>query len=93
MLYGYSTKNNSPIHVKFILNQAGTLDHRTYYDYSLATGKEPLTVIEPESIKEGVNNGTLVPIFNDQNFLIWYNMYLGNKFTDSQINEMIDGKK
>ena len=61
MLYGYSTKNNSPIHVKFILNQAGTLDHRTYYDYSLATGKEPLTVIEPESIKEGVNNGTLVP--------------------------------
>ena len=71
MLYVYSTKNNSPIPVKFILNQAGTLDNRTYYDYSLAQGKEPLTDIEPESIKEGVNNGTLVPIFNDQNFLIW----------------------
>ena len=90
LLYGYSQIKNSPIPIKFIIAQAGTLDRRNGYHYTLKLGKEPLFDIEPASIDEGIKNGTLIYNFNDKFDLDWYNMYTGKRYDESKIKGMLD---
>ena len=92
LLYGYSQVKNSPIPIKFIISQAGTLDRNPNYHYTLKPGKEPLFDIEPKSLDEAIKNETLmqISVFNDKGVLDWYNMYTGKRYNDSKIKEMLD---
>ena len=91
ILYGYSMKNKSSIPIKFIINQSGFVDHLRQYYYMLKSGKEPLLDIEPESVNEAINNGTLISMHeNDRNILNMLNNYMDRPFNGSQILEMLD---
>ena len=60
------------------------------YQYKLQPGKEPLADIEPDSIDEGIKNGTLKGSMDEKGILQWFNYYTGKRYDDSKINEMLD---
>ena len=94
MIYGYSRrKENTVIPIKFIINQAGSLDYDVNYFYKVTTYNVTLSNIEPESIDEGIKNGTLTSFLNDYTILTIYNSYLGYKYNQSQIMQMLDNNK
>ena len=90
LLYGFSVGDKSPIPVKMIIDQAGSLDRRLGYHYKLKAGKEPLADIEPESVDEGIKNGTLFSFMSEADILNWYNMYTGKRYDASKLQEMLD---
>ena len=95
MLYGYSMqnkRNKSPIPIKFIINQAGSLDIDQEYAYKVAIFNKTLANIEPDTINEAIKNGTLIPSVTGSYILKRYNSYLdnGNRYSESQIKEMLD---
>ena len=92
MIYGYSMYNKSPIPVKFVLNQAGSLDVIPEYSYRVAKNNVTLADIEPKSIDEGIENKTLITSADNKTILNWYNAFLDKMYTDNQIGQMLDGK-
>ena len=74
------------------------MDHSQYtslfaHFYKVTTYNVTLSNIEPESIDEGIKNGTLTPFLNDYGILTIYNSYLGYKYNQSQIMQMLDNNK
>ena len=63
LLYGYSMRNCSPIPIKFLIDTVGYLDPDPNYWYKVAVDNVSLSDLEPESIDEGIKNGTLIRVF------------------------------
>ena len=93
MIYGYSMYNKSPIPIKFVINQAGSLDVIPEYSYKVAKTNVTLADIEPKSIDEGITNKTLIYSADNKTILNWYNNFLDKKYTNNQIEQMLDEKK
>ena len=90
MLYGYSIAEKSSIPIKFLINLSGFLDFDNKYYYKVANISKTLSDIEPQSIDEGVKNGSLVRLYpNDFPILTHLNYYIGSKYTDNEIRQML----
>ena len=90
LLYGYSIKN-SPIPVKFIINFVApvTLEPEYWYyikDYYLDN-------IEPKDIENAIKENKIIKIHkNESQLLDLMNSFIGNKFSDKDIKEMLINK-
>ena len=94
MLYGYSMRNFSPIPIKFIINMVGYLDLDPNYWYKVSEYNSTLSDIEPNSIDDAINNGTLIKYHQNESTYL-YQMYgfLGRKFKNDEIGQMLDESK
>ena len=94
MLYGYSMKNKSPIPIKLIINLAGYLDFGPNNWYKISKFNDTLTDLEPKTIIEAINNKKITKIHEKEDFYLkkMYE-YLGKKYTEEQINQMLTGNK
>ena len=94
LLYGYSMRNCSPIPIKFLIDTVGYLDPDPNYWYKVAVDNVSLSDLEPESIDEGIKNGTLIRFSDDDMiYLSQMNMFLGNRYTQPQLLQMLDENK
>lgn len=94
LLYGYSMKDKSPIPIKLIINIAGYLDFDPNNWYKVAKYNETLTDLEPKTIIEAINNNKITKIHESEDFFLKKMFeYLGKKYTDEQISEMLTGNK
>lgn len=95
MLYGYWIKN-SPIPIKFIVNQIGPVTLEPDHFIKPINIDEPLNSIEPADIEEAQKNGKIEIIKRDKynispTFLVMImNIFLGGKLTDDLGDIIID---
>ena len=93
MLYSYLLRD-TPLPIKFIINIAGpvTLDPQIWK--KLKTENNTLESIEPSDIEKALNESKIVDVFDDEiNILNYMNSFIGKKYNDSELKEMIENKK
>ena len=93
LLYSYSMKN-SPIPLKFIIDIVGPVSLDYNYWYRVSDMEHPLDNIDPESIENALKENKIQKIFEDESgSIISMNIFIGNKYTAEDLEEMIvDGK-
>ena len=92
MNFGYAMKEKSPIPIKFLINQSGFPNIERKYYYIVNKTNETLADIEPKSIEEGIQNGTLRNLYpNDTVILFILNNFMGNKYKMTDLLKMVDG--
>ena len=92
MLYGYSIKN-SPIPIKFIINIVGPVSLENNYWYKLVKKNQTLEKIESDNIKKAINDNKIVQMDINITLLKIMNLFIGKKYNDKQLKEMIKDKK
>ena len=92
MLYGYSIKN-SPIPIKFIINIVGPISLENNYWYKLVKKNQTLEKIESDNIKKAINDNKIVQMDINITLLKIMNLFIGKKYNDKQLKEMIKDKK
>ena len=93
MLYSYLLKK-TPLPIKFIINIAGpvTLDPRIWK--KLESDNNTLENIEPSDIEKALNESKIIDAVDDEiNILNYMNNFIGKKYNDSELKEMIENKK
>ena len=92
LLYGYSI-NNSPIPIKFLINLVGPLTLEPDYWYKIKND-EVLDNIEPKDIEEALKENKIIKINDNDLVLLQYmNSFIGGKYNDKELKDMIDNKK
>ena len=92
MLYGYSIKK-CPLPIKFIINLVGPVSLEPEYFYKIKND-ESLESIEPQDIEVAMKDKKLEKCVEDELFLLkLMNSFIGNKYTDEEIQTMIENKK
>ena len=93
LLYAYSSKN-SPIPIKFVINYVGPISLEPQFWYKIGKNVKPLESIEPKDIEDSLKDNRIIKVFEDENILLKFmNAFIGNKYTDNEINEMMINKK
>ena len=88
LLYGYSIKN-SPIPIKFTINIVGPLTLDSDYWYKIKND-EVLDNIEPIDIENALKEKKIIKMSkNGLNLLKLMNNFIGGKYTDQEINNML----
>ena len=93
MLYSYLLRD-TPLPIKFIINVAGpvTLDPLVWK--KLKTENDTLESIEQIDIEKSLNESKIIDVFDDEiNILNYMNRFIGKKYNDSELKEMIENKK
>ena len=88
MIYGYS-HSNGVIPIKFIINQAGSIEYITENFYKIKTFNDTLPDLEANTVEEALKNGKLSPILTDAGVLTIYNSYLQNRYSESELAQML----
>lgn len=90
LLYGYSIKK-TPIPIKFVINQVGPISLEPEYWYKIKN--EVLENIESKDIDIALKEKKIIKIFdNESKNLYLMNLFIGNKFTDKEMKEMLENK-
>ncbi len=90
LLYGLSIKQ-SPIPVKFIIDFVGPVTLEPEYWYKKKD--DHLDNIEPIDIENAISENKIIRIFTDESECLQYmNSFIGNKYKDNDIKEMMAGK-
>ena len=93
LLYGYSIKNCS-IPIKFLIDIVGPLSFEPQYWYKVAKKDEVLESIEPEEIENALKEKRIIKVFEDDSAWVgMMNLFLGKKYTDDQLKEMVENKR
>ena len=93
LLYSYLLRD-TPLPIKFIINIAGpvTLDPLVWK--KLKTDNDTLESIEQSDIEKALNESKIIDVFDDEiNILNYMNSFIGKKYNDSELKEMIENKK
>jgi len=93
LLYSYLFRD-TPLPIKFIINIAGpvTLDPLVWK--KLKTDNDTLESIEQSDIEKALNESKIIDVFDDEiNILNYMNSFIGKKYNDSELKEMIENKK
>jgi len=93
MLYSYLLRD-TPLPIKFIINIAGpvTLDPQIWK--KLKDENDTLENIEPSDIEKALNESKLIDAIDDEyDVLNYMNNFIGKKYNDSELKEMIENKK
>ena len=93
MLYSYLLRN-TPLPIKFIINIAGpvTLDPQIWK--KLKKENDTLENIEPSDIEKALNESKIIDAVDDEfSMLNYMNDFIGKKYNDSELKEMIENKK
>ena len=92
LLYGYFMKN-IPFPLKFLINFCGPLSLETKFWYKLGKNIPALDSIENMDIDNLIKEKKIVQMFdNEYAFLTLMNKFIGNKFTDEELKQMMIGK-
>ena len=94
LLYGYSMKN-SPLPIKFIINNVGVVSFESEYWYKVEADKEAIDSIEPNDIENAIKENKIKNIFeeDEKGILFFMNEFIGKKYSKNEINEMLVNKK
>ena len=87
--YGNFLRDKSPIPIKFLISIAGGVSSEPEYWYRINDNGEPYDTIDYETVKKGIEDKYLVPVFKPIAQLQNMNGHAGNKFTSEQISKMI----
>ena len=93
MLYSYLLRD-TPLPIKFIINIAGpvTLDPQIWK--KLKDENDTLENIEPSDIEKALNESKIIDAIDDEyDVLNYMNNFIGKKYNDSELKEMIENKK
>ena len=93
MLYSYLIRE-TPLPIKFIINIAGpvTLDPQIWK--KLKDENNTLENIEPSDIEKALNESKIIDAIDDEyDILNYMNNFIGKKYNDSELKEMIENKK
>jgi len=93
MLYSYLLRD-TPLPIKFIINIAGpvTLDPQIWK--KLKDENDTLENIEPSDIEKALNESKIIDAIDDEYEVLNYmNNFIGKKYNDSELKEMIENKK
>ena len=90
LLYGYSIAN-SPIPIKFMIDIVGPVSIEPKYWYRAADLENPLDSITPEAIETALNENKLQKVYGEDAVQIMImNSFLGKKYTDEELQEMVE---
>lgn len=90
LLYSYSMKN-SPIPIKFIVDFSGPVTLDPEHFLKVKNQDEPLNNIDVNDIEVAKKDGKVDYLFeNDKQILLYMNSFYGNKFTDDDLDEMLE---
>ena len=93
MLYSYLLRN-TPLPIKFIINIAGPVTLDPLFWKKLKTENDTLESIEPSDIEKALNESKIVDVVDDEIYILNYmNDFIGKKYNDSELKEMIENKK
>jgi len=92
LLYGYSIKN-IPIPLKFLIDFVGPITLEPKYWYKIKNSKDTLENIESEDIERAFKEEKLVKVFDDIILVGLMNAFIGRKYTEEELKEMIENKK
>ena len=93
MLYSYLLRN-TPLPIKFIINIAGPVTLDPIFWKKLKNENDTLESIEPSDIEKALNESKIIDIVDDEIFILNYmNNFIGKKYNDSELKEMIENKK
>ena len=93
LLYSYLLRH-TPLPIKFIINIAGpvTLDPQIWK--KLKDENDTLENIEPSDIEKALNESKIIDAIDDEyDVLNYMNNFIGKKYNDSELKEMIENKK
>lgn len=90
LLYAYSM-SNSPIQIKFMIDIVGPVSIEPKYWYKVSDLEHPLDSITPEGIDTALNENKIQPIYEgDAVQIMIMNFFLGKKYTDEELQEMVE---
>ena len=92
LLYGYSIKN-IPIPLKFLIDFVGPVTLEPKYWYKVKGEKNLLDNIESEDIEKALKEDKLNKVFDDNVLIGFMNAFLGKKYSDEELKEMVENKK
>ena len=92
LLYGYSMKN-IPIPLKFLIDFVGPITLEPKYWYKIKNSKDTLENIESEDIERAFKEEKLVKALDDNILVGLMNAFIGKKYTEEELKDMIDNKK
>ena len=93
MLYSYLLRN-TPLPIKFIINIAGPVTLDPLFWKKLKTENDTLESIEPCDIEKALNESKIIDAVDDEIYILNYmNNFMGKKYNDSELKEMIENKK
>ena len=93
LLYGYSMKNISPLPIKFVINIVGPVSLEPKYWIFLGKNQKPLENIESKDIENGLKEKK-IKFWEDENYFLNYmNLFIGEKYSKKELKEMIENKK
>jgi acetyl esterase/lipase len=92
LLYGYSYKN-IPIPLKFLIDFVGPISLEPKYWYKVKGEKYLLDNITSEEIEKAIKEEKFNKVFEDDVLVGIMNGFLGKKYTDEELKEMLDNKK
>ena len=93
LLYGYSMKN-IPLPLKFLINITGPLSLEPKYWYKLGNNVPPLDNIDNIDIDNLIKEKKIVELYkNDYYYLDLMNKFVGNKYSDKELKEMMNNNK
>ena len=89
LLYTYLMKN-SPIEIKFALNLCGPVSLEPKYFYKLAKENDTLDDLYLPEIEKALETNRIIRIEDNDSTLLWFmNIFIGSKYTQEQLNEML----
>ena len=92
LLYGYSM-NNVSLPIKFIIDISGPVTLEPQF-WKKMKGNETLENIEQIDIEKAINEDKIIDSVDDDYFLLSImNSFLGKKYTDEELNKMLNNKK
>ena len=80
---------NSPIKVKFAINICGVGSVEPKYFYILANSSDTLDDLYLPAIEEAIKSKKIVRIANESVFLEYMNNFIGKKYSEEELKEMI----
>lgn len=92
LLYGYSIKN-IPIPLKFLIDFVGPITLDPKYWYKIKDSKDILESIESEDIEKAFKEEKLVKALDDNILVGLMNAFIGKKYTEEELKEMVENKK
>ena len=93
LLYSYLIKKIDIIPISFIINYVGPIGFNSKYFYKLKSNDDTLPNIENVTIiEQAMKDGKIIPIYTDLTGLKLMNSFLGNKYSDEDIKNMLDSK-
>ena len=92
LLYGYSIKN-IPIPLKFLIDFVGPVTLEPKYWYKVKGEKYLLDNITSEEIDKAIKEEKFDKVFEDEILVGFMNAFLGKKYSDEELKEMLENKK